>query len=91
MPEPLFFFIKKEALAQMCSCEFCETFENIYFYRKPLAAASVGRPFHKSNSSSLSSHESDWCSKKGKSWFNKNVSFSDVLRGTETECWAKMG
>ena len=33
-------FIKKETLAQVLSCEFCEIFKNIYFYRTPLVAAS---------------------------------------------------
>ena len=28
-------FIKKEALAQVFSCEFCETFKNKFFYRTP--------------------------------------------------------
>ena len=34
-------FIKKETLAKVFSCEFCEIFRNIYFYRTPLVAASV--------------------------------------------------
>ena len=34
-------FIKKETLAQVFSCEFCEIFKNTYFYRTPLVAASV--------------------------------------------------
>ena len=29
-------FIKKETLAQVFSCEFCEIFKNTYFYRTPL-------------------------------------------------------
>ena len=33
-------FIKKETLAQMFSCEFCEIFKNTYFCRTPLVAAS---------------------------------------------------
>ena len=33
--------LKKESLAQVFSCEFCETFKNTFFYRTPLAAASV--------------------------------------------------
>ena len=32
--------IKKETLAQVLSCEFCETSKNTFFYRKPLVAAS---------------------------------------------------
>ena len=28
-------FIKKETLAHVFSCEFCEIFKNIYFYRTP--------------------------------------------------------
>ena len=28
-------FIKKETLAQVFSCEFCQIFKNNYFYRKP--------------------------------------------------------
>ena len=31
---------KKEALAQVFTCEFCEIFKNIYFYRTRLVAAS---------------------------------------------------
>ena len=34
-------FIKKEALTQVFSCEFCEIFKNIVFYRAPRVAASV--------------------------------------------------
>ena len=34
-------FIKKEALAQVFSCEFCEIFENTFFHRTPPVAASV--------------------------------------------------
>ena len=34
-------FIKKEALAQVFSREFCEISENTFFYRTPLLAASV--------------------------------------------------
>ena len=34
-------FIKKETLAQVCSCEFCGIFKNIYFYRTTPVAAST--------------------------------------------------
>ena len=34
-------FIKKETLAQVFSCEFCEISKNTYLYRRPLVAASV--------------------------------------------------
>ena len=34
-------FIKKETLAQMFSCGFCEISKNTFFYRTPLVAASV--------------------------------------------------
>ena len=34
-------FIKKETLAQMFSCEFCEIFKTTFFYRTPPVAASV--------------------------------------------------
>ena len=34
--------LKKETLAQVFSCEFCEIFKNIFFYRTPLVAASGG-------------------------------------------------
>ena len=34
-------FIKKESLAQMFSCEFCEISTNTFYYRAPLVAASV--------------------------------------------------
>ena len=33
-------FIKKEALAQVFSSEFCEIFKNTFLYRTPLVAAS---------------------------------------------------
>ena len=33
-------FIKKETLAQMFSCEFCNLFKNSFLYRAPLVAAS---------------------------------------------------
>ena len=33
-------FIKKETLAQVFSCEFCEISKNTLFYRTPLVAAS---------------------------------------------------
>ena len=34
-------FIKKETLAQVFSCEFCEIFKNTFLHRTPLVAASV--------------------------------------------------
>ena len=35
-------FIKKEALAQVSSCEFCENFKNTFFYRtSPVACSRV--------------------------------------------------
>ena len=33
-------FIKKEALAQVFSCKFCEILKNTFLYRTPLVAAS---------------------------------------------------
>ena len=33
-------FIKKETLAQVFSCEFCEIYKNNFYYRTPLLAAS---------------------------------------------------
>ena len=33
-------FIKKDSLAQVSSCEFCEISKNTFFYRTPLVAAS---------------------------------------------------
>ena len=33
--------LKQETLTQALSCEFCESFENTFFYRKSLVAASV--------------------------------------------------
>ena len=33
-------FIKKETLAQVFSCEFCEIYNNTFYYRTPLVAAS---------------------------------------------------
>ena len=38
MPATLF---KKETLAQVLSCEFCETSKNTFFHRRLLVAASV--------------------------------------------------
>ena len=32
-------FIKKETLAQVFSCEFCEIYKDNFFYRTPLVAA----------------------------------------------------
>ena len=32
--------IKKETLAQVFSCEFCEIYKNTFYYRTPLVAAS---------------------------------------------------
>ena len=32
-------FIKKETVAQVFSCEFCEIYKNIFYYRTPLLAA----------------------------------------------------
>ena len=40
MPEPLFSFVKKETLAQVFSCEFCEIPKNTFSYRIPPVAAS---------------------------------------------------
>ena len=37
------FIKKRDALAQLFSCEFCEIFKNIVFYRTPPVAASVPR------------------------------------------------
>ena len=33
-------FVKKETLAQVCSCEFCEIFKNTFLYRTTSVAAS---------------------------------------------------
>ena len=33
-------FIKKDSLAQVFSCEFCEIYKNTFFYRRPPVAAS---------------------------------------------------
>ena len=35
--------VKKETLAQVFSCEFCENFQNTFFTRTPLVDASVER------------------------------------------------
>ena len=40
-PQPACKFIKKEALAQLFSCEFYKIFNNTFFNRTPLVAASV--------------------------------------------------
>ena len=37
-------FIKKETLAQVFSCQFCEIFKNTFFYRTPLGVASENSP-----------------------------------------------
>ena len=37
--------VKKETLAQVFSCEFCEIFKNTFFNRPLLVAASNGNPF----------------------------------------------
>ena len=44
-------FIKKETLAQLFSCGFCEISKNIFFYRTPQVAASDVRrnTNHKNN------------------------------------------
>ena len=34
-------FIKKETLAQVFPCEFCEISKNTFFYRTPLVAVSI--------------------------------------------------
>ena len=36
-------FIKKEALAQVFSCEFCEIFKNTFFHRTPLVAFHINK------------------------------------------------
>ena len=36
-------FIKKESLARVSSCEFCEIFKNTISYRTPSVAASISR------------------------------------------------
>ena len=36
--------LKKETVAQLFSCEFCEIFKNSFFYKTPPVAASVIRP-----------------------------------------------
>ena len=38
-------FIKKETLAKVFSCEFCEVSKNTFFYRTPLVAASIWKSF----------------------------------------------
>ena len=52
VPEYLFFirpqagnFMKKETLAQVFSCEFCEFFKNIFFCRTPSVGASASAFF----------------------------------------------
>ena len=34
--------MKKETLAQVFPCEFCEIFNNTFFYRKPPVAVFIG-------------------------------------------------
>ena len=41
-------FIKKETVAQMLCCEYCEISKNTFFYRAPLLAASKERKATKS-------------------------------------------
>ena len=43
-------FIKKEILAQVFSCEFCEISKNTFSYRAPPMAASENCPFKTSSS-----------------------------------------
>ena len=40
-PGGAWIFIKKETLAQVFSCEFCEISKNTFFYKTPLVAASL--------------------------------------------------
>ena len=40
-------FIKKETLAQVLSCEFCEISKNTFCYRTPLVAASEYKRFYR--------------------------------------------
>ena len=42
-------FIKKETLAHIFSCEFCEISKNTSFYRTPSVAASVFKSFRKAS------------------------------------------
>ena len=59
MPEPLFnkgllfivlsFFIIKEIVAQVVSCEFCEIFKNVFFIEHFLVTASTLRRENKRN------------------------------------------
>ena len=42
-------FIKKEALAQVFSCEFCEISGNTFLDRTPLVAASVDNKLYLTN------------------------------------------
>ena len=39
-------FIKKEALVQVVSCEFCEISKNTFSYRTLMVAASAGYKIH---------------------------------------------
>ena len=48
-------FIKKETLAQVLSCEFCEIFKNSFFCRTSLVAASVFHFFGRINFQCMSS------------------------------------
>ena len=41
------YFIKKETVAQLLSCEFYEIFKNNFFYGTPVVAASEGLSFYK--------------------------------------------
>ena len=43
------FLLKKETLAQVFSCEFCEIFKNNFLYRTPPVAASVLTIHEKTN------------------------------------------
>ena len=46
-------FIKKETLAQVFSCKFCQILKNTYFYRIPLVAASELKSKHIFNSATF--------------------------------------
>ena len=65
-------FIKKEALAQVFPCEFCEISENTFFYRTPPVAASEDYKFLKDFKRKNNPQYYGWSSKKMKDYAIKN-------------------
>ena len=74
-------FIKKEALAQVFACEFCEISKNIFFYRTPLVAASGTFPKHLGKKLKFQKTETPFC--RWKSTDNNDI---NILLSLENPC-----